>query len=169
VTRLDLQARLVDLASSFVGITEEGRDNDGEMVRMFQATLGTVDREPWCLAFVMYCVMELDRRFKSQTILYPTESSQILWLKTPQVARVMFPEPGAIAIWTNYINGKPTSRGHVGIVKSIGPDGFMDTVEGNTKMPNTRAMDGVLFRRRHALPMATGDFRLTGFLLPFPG
>jgi len=51
----------------------------------------------------------------------------------------------------------------------VGPDGFMETIEGNTKMPNTRAMDGVLFRRRHALPMAVGDFRLTGFLLPYAG
>ena len=47
-------ALLVAAASSFVGLTEEGGENRGQMVERFLASVHQPPGEPWCAAFVYY-------------------------------------------------------------------------------------------------------------------
>ena len=42
------------------------------------------------------------------------------------------PEPGALAVWQNYINGTADWRGHIGVVINMKYDQFFDSAEGNT-------------------------------------
>jgi hypothetical protein len=165
INRTVLNKALVDLAVSQVGINEEGGDNDGSVVRMYQSVIGKAEKESWCVSFVQWCVREVDKKFGSKTVLFPTESSQILWLKTPHIARIQKPEPGAIMIWTIYNNALPSSRGHVGIIKEVLNTDYVMTIEGNTSIAAGEP-DGVYLKRRR-ISFLTGSFRTTGFLLPW--
>lgn len=160
---------LIKLATSLVGVHEEGGNNSGPVVEMFQRVIGRAEKEPWCVSFVMYCVKEIDKKFKANTTLFPTESSQLLWIKTPKMARLNKPEPGCIVVWTAYKNDHPTSFGHVGIVREILNKDWMLTVEGNTGPDSgsiIRDGDGVYMKRRR-ISQETGYLRTCGYLLPW--
>lgn len=163
----DKQQALIDMAMKFVGVHEVGY-NDGPTVEIFQSIISKPQHQPWCVDFVQYCVRETDKRFAAETILFATESSQILWLKTPQVARVLVPEPGCIMIWQHFQDETPLTSGHVGIVREVLGNGDVLTVEGNTSPgPGIqREGDGVYLKRR-AMKISTGPMRTLGFLLPW--
>jgi hypothetical protein len=165
---------LVDLAVQQVGIHEEGGDNSGPLVEMYQRVMGKPHKEPWCVSFVQWCVREIDKKFNSKTVLFATESSQMLWLKSPETSRVQVPEPGSIVIWTSFNqNNLPLSTGHVGIVREILDSEWMLTVEGNTsptadldsivRNGDGSLPDGVYLKKRR-LRATTGPLRTTGFL-----
>lgn len=158
---------LIETAHSYVGTIEEGI-NSGPLVELFQKTLAAPHKEPWCVDFAFFCVREVDKKIGSQTILFPTESSQILWLKTPKIARIDYPTPGCLVIWTKFNGDSPTSVGHVGIVSEIIDSEFMLTIEGNTSpdLGVEREGDGVYLKKRH-LKMSSGNMRIAGFLLPW--
>lgn len=161
-----LMKALVDLALTQVGVHEDGGDNDGPIVRMYQSVIGKPEKESWCVSFLQWCVREVDLKFGSKTILFPTESSQLLWLRTPTAARVTLPEPGAVLVWTVFDQkGLPTSRGHVGIVKEVIDSNFVLCAEGNSSI-SPGEPDGVYLKRRH-VSFLTGSFRTTGFILPW--
>lgn len=163
----DKQLALIQLALTQVGVYELG-ENSGPIVEMYQSVIGKPEKEPWCVSFVQWCVREVDRKFSSQTVLFPTESSQILWKKTPQIARITTPEPGCIVIWTKFKNELPLSIGHVGIVKEIIDSNYMITIEGNTSPGDgiQREGDGVYLKRR-LIRSTNGYMRLTGFIMPW--
>lgn len=161
----ELLPKLLAKALSYVGIHESGGQNCGPVVEMFQRVIGKAEKEPWCVSFVQYCVREMDKLNGSETLLFATESSQILWLKTPHSCRLDKPVPGCIVVWTYYLNGFPRSTGHVGIVKEILDDEYMTTVEGNTtEVPGEP--DGVYLKHRH-IRMTSGSMRVTGYLKPW--
>lgn len=159
---------LVDIALSQVGVHEHGGNNDGEVVRMYQSVIGRPEKEPWCVSFVQWCVRQVEKKSGIKTVLFPTESSQMIWLKTPAVARISQPEPGAIVVWTKYKDNKALFIGHVGVVKEVLPGGYMLTIEGNTSPGDgiQREGDGVYIKRR-PIHITSGYMRTTGYLLPF--
>lgn len=159
---------LLATAVSQVGVHEHGGNNDGEIVRMYQDVIGKPEKEPWCVSFIQWCVRQVEHKFNSKTILFPTESSQMLWTKTPHAARVATPEPGCIVVWTKFKGDTPLSIGHVGIVKEVLSDGYMLTIEGNTSPSDgiQREGDGVYLKRRK-IHITEGYMRTAGFLLPF--
>lgn len=170
MTLSEKQKMLVQIALSQVGVHEEGGNNSGPIVEMYQRVIGKAEKEPWCVSFVQWCVRQVDEKYKSETILFPTESSQLLWSKTPHVARVTQPELGCVVVWTKYKGDTPLSIGHVGIVKEIIHDGYMLTVEGNTSPGDgiQREGDGVYVKRR-LIHQNHGYMRLAGFLVPWAG
>lgn len=159
---------VVAVALSQVGVHEHGGNNDGAVVRMYQDVIGKPEKEPWCVSFVQWCVREVEQKFNDKTILYATESTQMLWHKTPQIARVTLPEPGCIVVWTKFKGETPLSIGHCGIVKEVIDSKWMLTIEGNTGSGDgiQREGDGVYLKRR-LIHQGTGYMRTKGFLLPF--
>lgn len=165
----DKQKRLLEIAKSFVGVHEKGGNNCGPEVERFQSIISKPMSQPWCLDFVQYCVHEVDKAFLSKTILYPTESTQICWLKTPKVARLENPVPGCIVIWTDYNGNSPTSRGHCGIVTEVIDAQTFVTIEGNTSSEDhkvERNGDGV-YEKHRKLIRYSGSMRVAGFILPW--
>lgn len=164
----DKQKALIDLAMTQVGVHEEGGDNSGPVVEMYQRVIGRAEKEPWCVSFIQWCVAEIDQRFGAKSVLYPTESSQMLWLKTVENARVQVPEPGSIVVWTRFNGENPMSTGHVGIVREILDSEWMLTVEGNTSDSTgiNRDGDGVFLKKRR-IKQDKGIMRTTGFLMPW--
>lgn len=182
-------AALVELAKSQIGVHETGGENSGEIIEMYQRVIGRAEKEPWCIAFIQWCVRQIDLKFGGKTILLPTESSQMLWLKTPTSARIVKPVPGCIVVWTKWTTVSagphkpfdptyvpqpkdiPLSIGHGGIVvdpfQKEGVD-FVSTVEGNTSDSAgiNRDGDGVFLKSRLE-QITTGSMRTTGYLLPW--
>ena len=163
----DKQQAVIDIATKFVGVHEVGY-NDGPEIEVFQSIISKPMHQSWCCDFVQYCVHEVDKKLGSKTILFPTESCHFLWVKTPQEARILIPEPGCLQVWAHYNGDVPTGLGHVGIVREVLPDQFLTTIEGNTSPgPGIeRQGDGVYIKRR-PVKVTTGDMRTVGFLIPW--
>ena len=57
-----LNRALAAMAELHIGIREVGGENQGQMVKRFQRSLdGKAVGEPWCAAFVCYCILETQR------------------------------------------------------------------------------------------------------------
>jgi hypothetical protein len=151
-------------ARQWVGFKEEGGQNKGQVVELFQRAVdGKAQGEPWCAAFLQFCVMRVDDLFEEMTMvsavrsrLYRSELCMDLVRYTPEDCRVTEPVPGAVVVWSKLQGGLPSAQGHCGIVHGI-YDGGVVTVEGNTGMGDQREGDGVSFKRR-----ARGD--IPGFV-----
>lgn len=132
------------LASQFVGVREMGH-NAGPIVERFQRVVdGRAEGEPWCVCFLQYVVREASALAGLNVTLYPTESTQVLWSRTPAQHRIALPEPGCVAVWRS--TSRP-SHGHAGIVSRVdGADVY--TIEGNTGAGDQREGDVVAVKRR---------------------
>ena len=170
---------LVDEAEKWVGVREHGR-NSGPEVEMFQKAVDQkASGESWCLAFVQYCVKQVDKDYllKSKKdpysqVLHPTEHCLNCWNNTPRDSRVYGLKnlhPGLVVIWQYWKNGKQTINGHTGIIKEVNTDGSLTTIEGNTRNHEgvVREGDGVYEVKRQIT--TDGNFRVKGFLKPWPG
>jgi hypothetical protein len=161
-SNVDLYATLVDVAKKYIGTIEVGGDNKGACIELFQKALdGKAQGEPWCAAFVCYCIKEIFDIYGVKSPLTLSELVKDLWEKNPRAQKAL-PQPGYIACW----KFKGTSLGHTGIVVSK-RNGSFETVEGNTgKAPGIeREGDGVYLRQRTL--RGSDNFILLGFLDPW--
>jgi hypothetical protein len=150
-----------------VGIRETGGNNNGPMVRLIQETVGTADREPWCMSLVQTGLAYAELRTGVLSPIAMSEHCLTVWNVTPISQRVQtMPGPGAIIIWRH---GRTTS-GHTGI--TIGPvkNGKFPAVEGNTESgiaggKVVRDGGGVYLTQRNM--SGNGSMQIVGFLKPF--
>jgi hypothetical protein len=162
-------------ALRWLNFTENGT-NKGQMVEAFQKAVdGKAQGEPWCMAFVQYCLQRTDDLVRYMDWMTPemkpheifaSEHCWTVWLNTPEYARYMSAFPGSIAIWKNAYN----NTGHAGIVikRESEPFSFL-TIEGNTSPDqdgSQRDGDGVFMKKRSG--NIGKDLHLIGFLNPWP-
>lgn len=152
--------RLVELARSFVGVHEAGH-NKGAQVEAFQKAVdGRAQQEPWCMAFVQYCIMQVEKEFGIKTNLPRTEHVRTAWNKCSSEHKGDKCEEGYIALY-----GKEDSTsGHTGIVTEKWYNNVFTCVEGNTNMAGSREGDGVYEKKRKR---KHGNLILLGFIDPF--
>ncbi len=161
--RINMLSELVNIARQYVGIHEVG-PNAGPEVEKFQLAVdGKAQGESWCMAFVQFCIMELERRVARRSNIFHSEHCLTVWNKSPLELRRTKPEPGYIVIWRH---GNTTS-GHTGIVTNVIDNIRFETIEGNTSDSNLvdRNGDGVYEKVRHLTH--TGSMQVVGFLVPF--
>jgi len=168
---------LIDRASKYIGVTEEGGDNRGRQVEMFQASVdGEASRESWCMGFVQFCLKETlkkceadpELKGKAKITLIPAEHVLKVWNETDKKHRRSKPEIGAMVVWNFYKNGKQTTSGHCGIVVGITADGkSMSTIEGNTGPGGdvVREGDGTYKKVRSVIGSKT--MKIMGYIMPF--
>ncbi len=161
-------------AKQWVGAKEIGGQNRGQIVEMFQRAVdGKAQGEPWCMAFVQFCLMAIDALCDDLTLtesvrhhVWKAEHCVTVWNLTPKACRHTKPQVGDLAIWQMYdAEGKPTTSGHTGIVEKVLDEQNFGTVEGNTGVGNQREGDGVALKNRNTQGM--GNLRLLGFLRPW--
>ncbi len=162
---------LVFESKRWVGIKEVGGPNKGQVVEMFQKAVdGKASGEPWCLAFVQFCIEMVDAEFDfvrqmkaMKTICKPTEHCLTLWNATTPQARKKLPEAGLIVLWQH----GDTTSGHAGIVTEVLEKGEFRTVEGNTGAGTgvIREGDGVFERIRSI--NGAGTMKVLGFVAPW--
>ncbi len=158
---------LIHEAKRWVGITEQGGNNRGQLVALFQrAAGGLANGEPWCMAFVQFCIQAVDSLVadcdgtQEKSALFKGEHCLTIWNKS-QALKIDTPKPGCLCIWQH----GQTASGHVGIVVDVNADGSIMTVEGNTSSDDTgnqREGDGVWLKRRRL--DSAGSLRFKGFL-----
>lgn len=155
---------LIDLASTFVGVKEQGADNAGPQIEIFQKSVdGTASRESWCMCFVQFCVKQIEKKYVIKSKLFKSEHCLTVWNKTPKELRLKEPEVGCIVIW-QFGN---SSSGHAGIVRKVIKD-KIETIEGNTSGPSidvVREGDEVAFKTRSKTGSKT--MKVIGFIKVF--
>lgn len=160
--------KLIEIASKFIGVKEEGGDNKGKWVETFQKTVdGKAQGEAWCAGFTQYCVAEVAKLLKIKPTLFKSEHCLTIWNNTPKEKRLKKPVEGCIVVWGMWVNGKQTASGHMGmVVAPKGTDAFI-SIEGNTSdgVAVNRNGDGVYKRTR--LINSKGQMRVVGFIDPW--
>ncbi|MEI6806740.1 MAG: CHAP domain-containing protein [Myxococcaceae bacterium] len=145
---LSKETLLIHEAKRWVSITEQGGNNRGQLVTLFQrAAGGLANGEPWCMAFVQFCIQAVD------TLVADCEGST--------QKSLLFKSEHCLCIWQQ----GQTASGHVGIIVDVNADGSIMTVEGNTSSGdagNQREGDGVWLKRRCL--GANASLKLKGFL-----
>ncbi len=152
----------LQIAETFIGITEATGKNDGPEVEMFLQSVGLKKGAPWCAAFVSYCLTTanvkepkirsgLARAFKKSKGLI--NSNDVL-RGTKKV------EAGSIVGWEK----GNTVFGHIGFVKSWNKQHGI-TIEGNTSSGVKGSQNdgnGVYIRARSIQP--ANYFRIRWFV-----
>lgn len=159
------QELLVETATKLIGVHKPNP-------KIFQFLLSVIEHpignEPWCAAFVFYCLSKIARK----TDLFKSPSVAELWYGSSKDLRITTPEVGSISIWSF-----ADRTGHCGIVTDINVNqGIFHTIEGNTSSlpkpfvginePIVRDGGFVAAKTRHLHP-PPGPMNLVGFLRPW--
>jgi len=170
-------AMLLAEAKKWLNIKETGPNKGPEVERFQKAVDGKASCESWCAAFVMYCIFETEKQYKSRfnvdlkTWLYKTEHVLTMWNLSPKECRLTAPIPGSLIIWQHLDSaGNQTAKGHVGIVSRVIDKTFIETIEGNTSNDAVVQDDGdgvYLLKRNYK--QVVGTKRVVGFLSPWKG
>lgn len=169
----------VGLARMFLGVTEQGGNNRGQMVARFQKAVdGRANGEPWCMAMAQYLAKETDKLFDFAAMrtsgdrhrLYPTEHVLTCWNKSPKEQRLGGAELGAWVIWAQTRHGKETGSGHVEIISKIITANKVKVIGGNTSGPWVRGVEreghGV-FEKTREFNVRNGSMKFKGLLSPW--
>lgn len=134
------QKEVIEFAISCQGL-QEIKGNQGFKDTRFgniMKQVGHLPGEAWCALFCEACWVYptwpgKSRYMKSMNALFSKSAVKCYYnfQKNDLYTVGQLPEPGAIAIWQNYREGKPHWTGHAGIVVEVSGD-YMTTVEGNT-------------------------------------
>lgn len=158
-------------ARRWVGVTEQGGDNRGQIVEMIQRAVDNrAVGEPWCLALMWWLIQATERQMDAlgspvRSALRRTEHCMTMWRESPPGLRMQTPKPGDLVIWNHQgAAGNPTELGHVGLITGIRADGELETIEGNTGGGTDveREGDGIYEKTRN--PVRTGRMVVQGFL-----
>lgn len=154
---------VLEAAEACVGIMEEGGDNRGPLVEAFQATIGDVQRESWCLAFIQSLFAYTEDRFGVAFNVYPTEHCMTLWTKTPNDFRYIGTEPqiGDIVLWQY----GDTQKGHCGIVMKNAYK-VIETIEGNTSPGGNEEREGDCVAHKLEGKAGTIHRQIVGYVRP---
>ncbi len=128
-----LSDAVIQAAKQELGQHEEGGNNLGPAVAKYLASVGLQPPQPWCAAFVSFCVKAGVQKAGKPSAIRTSASATNLWVKNPFL-RTQVPIAGSIfcIMHANGPHGKP--RGHTGFVVSVDsedPD-LLHTLEGNT-------------------------------------
>lgn len=160
----DANVVLLHEAARWVGTMEQGGDNSGPDVERFQRALdGKASKEPWCAAFIMFCIKEVESKLSTQSKIYKSELVLDVWNKSSPECRQIFPRPGTLVLWRH----ENSISGHMGIIETVHDNGFITTIEGNTGpgMNVVREGDGVYRKLRTVY--GTQKMPVLGFLKAF--
>lgn len=150
----------LQIARSYVGVTERGGNNRGPEVKAFLASVGLDQGYAWCAAFTSFCLTEADVEYPTKRTAGARNFISKRSVKAVDVLRGKATvEPGWLVIW-----GKGNSwAGHIGFVTKWGKKSGT-TIEGNTssgRAGSQRDGDGVYERTRSIQP--GNYFRITHF------
>lgn len=149
-------------AHKWVGTKESGGNNHGTQVELFQKAVdGVAEGEPWCMAFIQFCVKQVEVELNIHSLIKRSEHCLTVFRNSPASLRSTEPQIGCIVIWQH----GTSERGHTGIIHSVCDDGTIITVEGNTNADGSSDGDGVYIKKRHL--KGDGDMHIVGYLKAF--
>lgn len=136
--------RLLSIASSQVGVCEEPKgSNRGKQVEKYLGSVGLPGGNPWCMAFVHWCVQQACAETHAINPLFKSGHVLTVWNKASVAQKSHKPAPGDVFI----MRFGNTGTGHTGFVEKV--EGlFVYTIEGNTNDDGSREGYEVARRRR---------------------
>ena len=156
---------IVAVAESQLGVKEASKNYGPKLAKYWEATNypdGMKDRQPWCAAFVAWCVLEAGRadgwlnkgetnRPRSAAVRdWVPAALKLGWKVFGPGDPVMFPAPGDIVVF---------KFSHIGIVTDRMAY-EVRTIEGNTNEQGEREGKFVLRRERHMRDLCRSFIRL---------
>jgi hypothetical protein len=146
-----LVAAALAVAKTQAGVTEQGH-NGGPQVTAYLRATGLPAGNPWCAAFVAWCIGQAEKQTGVKCPLPKSASCDVLLtygrkrglLKTT-------PQPGDIFLKLD----SPTDAVHTGFVTGVAAAGSFTTMEGNTNAAGGR--EGVMVRA-HTRVVTPGDY-----------
>jgi hypothetical protein len=164
----NMRALLLAEAMRWVGVTEQGEDNKGQLVEMFQRSVNLAPEMPWCAAFVHFCIQAVEKQAKALDMYSPSTRVErsghvmTIWENTPLANRVSALDalPGDLVLW----NVSGTQAGHIGIMLANNRNGTFKTVEGNTTDSAAIEREGDCVAIKNRLAGGYGSTRVMGFI-----
>jgi hypothetical protein len=130
----------LNVAKSQVGVTEVG-ENGGAKVTAYLRATGLPAGNPWCAAFVAWCIGQAEAQTGVKCPLPKSASCDVLlaWGRKRGLLKTT-PQPGDIFLKLD----SPTDAVHTGFVTGVPAAGSFTTMEGNTNAAGGR--EGVMVR-----------------------
>jgi hypothetical protein len=139
-------AKMVAIAAREVGVAESppGSNNSPRIAHYRSATAGAPGPGPWCAYFTSWVAREAGVPVGPNGSGFGSVDAVYAWAQQAGKAlpKGATPQPGDLIVWDE----------HIGIVESVGPNGVVNTIEGNSSDKVTR--------RQHAAGSALGYVRL---------
>jgi CHAP domain len=139
---MDYEDELTQVYKSQVGVREKSGRNDGRDVEMYLRSTGLPKGNPWCAAFVHWCMEQAGVPNKINASSGSAYSKSKVSFKGGKWKREF--RPGQV--FTLYYQNLGRI-GHTGFVDDLDGSVAM-TVEGNTNVAGSREGDGVYKKRR---------------------
>ena len=151
----------VQIALQYDGVRETAR-NDGPEVRMFQRSIGLKPGDPWCAAFVCYCIQDAAKQFGVTPKFQYGGSVYKLWTRNEDL-RMSEPGPNCVFLIDHGLSKTGKRIGHTGFCVGVNQSHTetLETVEGNTNAAGSRDGDGCYHKSRELSEFTKGY----GFLL----
>lgn len=125
---------IIEEAQSYVGICEEGGNNQGYEVTAFLGAVGLGSGYAWCSAFVAYILDRCETPHKINAWAPSAVANSVVWKRGDETVPPIL--PGDV-FGIHY--AKLKRIGHVGFVEDWNEDSaFANTVEGNTNSAGAR-------------------------------
>ncbi len=146
-----LLSRVLEIASSQVGVRETGGPNRGPQVEAYLASVGLPPGKAYCAAFAYWCFAEAAVKLETKNPAVKTGKVLTHWRMAPIAAKISIEmarddislvRPGAL-----FLIDHGNDRGHTGFIAGISPAG-LSTIEGNTDASGSREGQGVYARAR---------------------
>ena len=121
-----------------------GSNNSPRIAQYRSATAGAPGPGPWCAYFTSWAAKEAGAPVGPNGSGFGSVDALYSWAQSAGKAlpKGAAPQPGDLIVWDE----------HIGIVESVGPNGQVNTIEGNSSDRVTR--------RQHAAGSALGYVRL---------
>src|SRR4051812_16589277 len=137
---------MVQIAQGEVGQAESppGSNNSPRIAQYRSATAGNPGVGPWCAYFTSWVAHEAGAPVGPNGSGFGSVDALYSWAQQAHKAlpASATPQPGDLIVWDE----------HIGIVESVGPNGTVNTIEGNSSDKVTR--------RQHPAGSAVGYVRL---------
>ena len=150
-------------------VREEGGNNQGQIVRLFQeAVNGKAEGEPWCAGFVHFCLNAVNRQAAvyggGEHKVRKSEWVKSIWENTMQEYKGLDPQRGCLAVWRS-----DGDNGHIGVVLDVYSDGRIRTLEGNTESNETgnQRDGGGVYEKTRDPRLKIGNMTLVGYIYPW--
>lgn len=168
--------KIVKQAQQFLGVKEKKGNSgfDSEEVLELMVAAGWKKGEAWCMyavEIVYRLVYARENSYIERDFDYLLSSSATQTLqnvkRSTKYRDLISDKPvvGAIAIWQNYVNGKPSWTGHGAIVESF-TETEVSTIDGNTNAAGSREGDRWARKTRPLLFEGVNGLVLKGFIHP---
>lgn len=142
-----LASKTLEIAGTQDGVQEHPKgSNAGPEVESYLASVGLLKGNPWCMAFVYWCVVGATKAINVPNPLIKTGGVHYQWDHIEASHKQSIPQVGDI-----FIMEFGSGNGHTGLVTAVVAD-QVHTIEGNSNENHSREGFEVI---RHWRPIAS--------------